>query len=109
MSDQIDDEMMSAEIMEDGTVIVRGDIDIAGSPLLEVTMEKQESTGAPLVLDLENVYFIDSAGLRSLLAASRRAQENQRTIALRSVGREVHRLLEITGTTELFDIQSRRD
>lgn len=108
MSGQINNEALSTEIVDDA-IIVHGDIDMAGSPVLEGAIIQQESAGHRVVIDLADVFFIDSSGLRCLLAASRRGQTNGATVILRSVGHEVRRLLEITGTTELFDIQSNRE
>ena len=99
---------LTVEHGADGAIVVHGDIDVAGGPILEAAILERESAG-PIVLDLDDVVFIDSSGLRSLLGASRRAREIDRVVTLRRVGREVRRLLEITGTTEHFTIESSRD
>ena len=91
----------------DGDVIVaNGDIDMASGPLLDAAIQELETRG-PVVVDMTGVEFVDSSGLRSLLAASQRARLDDRTVTLRGVGPEVARLLEITGTTELFEIEQR--
>lgn len=97
---------------EDGTISVAGDIDMAGGPILEEVMLRQEEqlgVSGDLVVDLEGVQFIDSSGLRSLLAASRRSAARSSRLELRSVGPEVIRLFEITGTLDQFNIVSLRD
>ena len=66
--------------------------------MLEQVIADREGDG-PLVIDVGDVYFIDSSGLRSLLGASRRAKTRGSSVVLRSVGAEVSRLLEITGTS----------
>jgi len=99
---------LTVEHGAEGVIVVHGDIDVAGGPILEAAILDRESAG-PIVLDLDDVVFIDSSGLRSLLGASRRARENDRVVTLRRVGPEVRRLLEITGTTEHFKIESSRD
>jgi anti-sigma B factor antagonist len=91
-----------------GVIVVHGDIDVAGGPILEAAILDREPIGA-VVIDLVDVYFIDSSGLRSLLGASRRAHEHGATVVLRGVGPEVLRLLEITGTTKLFSIETNRE
>jgi anti-anti-sigma factor len=88
----------------DGVVVVHGDIDVAGGPILETAIIEREIHG-PVVIDLGDVFFIDSSGLRSLLGASRRARERGSRVVLRDVGPEVLRLLEITGTTDRFSIE----
>jgi anti-sigma B factor antagonist len=89
----------------DGVIVVHGDIDVAGGPILEAAIREHENDG-PLVIDLADVFFIDSSGLRSLLGASRRAHDRNATVVLRDVGSEVLRLLEITGTTQQFSIDN---
>ncbi len=90
-----------------GVIVVHGDIDVAGRPILEAALLEREGDGA-VIIDLGDVYFIDSSGLRSLLGASRRAKTRDATVVLRSVRPEVLRLLEITGTTEHFTIEPSR-
>jgi anti-sigma B factor antagonist len=99
---------LSVNIDQDGAVVVHGDIDIAGGPVLENALRDNQGVG-PLTIDLRGVSFIDSSGLRSLLNASRRAQEAATHVVLRGVGPEVARLLQITGTTERFSIEDARD
>jgi anti-sigma B factor antagonist len=91
-----------------GVIVVHGDIDVAGGPILEAAIRERENDG-PVVIDLGDVYFIDSSGLRSLLGASRRARDRGATVSLQRVGSEVLRLLQITGTTEHFSIETGRD
>lgn len=88
----------------DGAVIAEGDIDLAGGPLLDTAILRLEGP-QPMVIDLEAVEFIDSSGLRSLLAASRRADGRGTTVVLRKPSVGVLRLLSITGTTEQFKIE----
>jgi anti-anti-sigma factor len=98
---------VSIDVVDDGTIVVKGDIDMAGAPLLEASILQVEDH-RPVVLDLEGVFFIDSSGLRSLLDAARRALGRGTDVVLRSVGPEVSRLLEITGTSDQFRIDTRR-
>ena len=108
MTEMGNQDSLSVDNDADGVIIVHGDIDVAGGPILDAAIRERESEG-PVVIDLGDVYFIDSSGLRSLLGASRRAREGERTVVLRQVGSEVLRLLEITGTTEHFTIETGRD
>ena len=104
--------LLTTTVAEDGTISVAGDIDMAGGPLLEEVMlrrEAQLAVSADLVVDVEGVQFIDSSGLRSLLAAARRAGGRSARLELRAVGPEVIRLFEITGTLDQFNIVSLRD
>lgn len=94
-------------IAHDGGVMhLSGEIDVAGGPVLDATIREHEGR-EPLVLDLGEVNFIDSSGLRILLAAARRAEVRGERVALVCVGAEVSRLLELTCTSELFDVSPR--
>jgi anti-sigma B factor antagonist len=104
--------LLTTTVADDGTVSVAGDIDMAGGPILEEIMlarEAQLGISGDLVIDVEGVQFIDSSGLRSLLAAARRAGGRNARLELRAVGPEVIRLFEITGTLDQFNIVSLRD
>jgi len=99
---------LTVENGPEGAIVVHGDIDVAGGPILEAAILEREGDG-PITIDLADVVFIDSSGLRSLLGASRRAGDRGEQVTLRRVGPEVRRLLEITGTTEHFLIESSRE
>jgi anti-anti-sigma factor len=107
MTGSMSDESLTIDIDDDGAIVVHGDIDMAGGPVLEAAILQREDD-QPLVIDLDDVSFIDSSGLRSLLGASRRARSRGAEVVLRSVGPEVARLLDITGTTSQFVIESHR-
>ena len=97
-------ESIRVVIDESGTVIAEGDIDLAGGPLLEAAILRRESS-EPVVIDLAKVEFIDSSGLRSLLGASRRANDRGTSVVLLRPSTGVMRLLAITGTTDQFTVQ----
>ncbi len=104
--------LLTTTVDDDGTIAVSGDVDMAGGPILEEIMLRQEGNlrdNDDLVIDIEGVQFIDSSGLRSLLAAARRAAGRGARLELRAVGPEVIRLFEITGTLDQFNIVSLRD
>jgi anti-anti-sigma factor len=104
-----DHEHFQLDVAADGTIIVHGDIDIATGPVLEEAITTREASGGSIVIDLGNVDFIDSSGLRTLLSASGRARDNDARVTLRKVGPEVARLLDLTSTTGQFEIESSRD
>ena len=106
MTEPVSSETVTIEVGPDGAIIVSGEIDMAGGPLVEAAANERTNTG-PVVIDLAGVSFIDSSGLRSLLALSRAADAQGSSVTLRSVGPEVARLLEITGTAGLFGIEER--
>ena len=99
------DPSLQVQIVPGGEVVVRGDIDIAGGPILDAALNALAPTGS-VVIDLGEVSFVDSSGLRSLLTAGRNARARDAAVVLRNVQPEVVRLLEITGTAEQFTIEA---
>jgi anti-sigma B factor antagonist len=104
---EMEDNSLSVDRGSDGVIVVHGDIDVAGGPILEAALLKVDGN-TPVIIDLDDVFFIDSSGLRCLLGAGRRAHARGTNVVLRGVGSEVLRLLEITGTTDQFSIEPRR-
>lgn len=59
-------------------VRIEGELDLAGCPELDLALcEAEQAPVRRIILDLEDLTFIDSAGLRSLLSASRRSASNR--------------------------------
>lgn len=99
---------LRVHVTPDGVIVAEGDIDVAGGPVLDAAIVEQEAqlpADGAIVIDLTDVQFIDSSGLRSLLGASRRADERAGTVVLRSPSAAVQRLLEITGTSGQFEVR----
>ena len=59
--------------------------------------------GPELWIDLGQVTFIDSTGLGMLVSVLREAREMNGDLHLINAGREVRRILEVTGLRVLFD------
>src|SRR5260221_14489386 len=97
MAESGSNDSLRVHVGPDGVIVAIGDIDVAGGPLVDAAILEGES-GLPVVIDLTEVTFIDSSGLRSLLSASRRAGERGTEVILRSPSAAVRRLLAITGT-----------
>lgn len=92
-------------ILDDGTVVAAGEIDMAAGPELEALVLPLEQQGGSLVLDLSAVTFLDSSGLRTLLKIARAADDQGTQLVVRSPAPEVDRLFELTGTREQFTIE----
>ena len=95
---------MNAE-RETKVVALEGEIDLATVPEAERLITEAEA-GNPgrLVIDLSQVTFMDSSGLRVLLTAHRRAEEDGRSFALVKGSDTVNRLLEVTGLAERLEL-----
>lgn len=83
-----------------------GELDLISAPQLESELMAVESPDAgELLIDLGGVQFIDSTGLRSLLAATKRADEIGQKLLVRHVRGQARRLFEIAGVTEQFSFE----
>jgi anti-anti-sigma factor len=77
-------------------IAIRGELDISGVEELERSLAELESEQPQvLVIDLRGVTFLDSSGLRALLAADRRARRAGRRLALVRGPEPVQRVFEI--------------
>jgi anti-anti-sigma factor len=80
-----------------------GELDMATAPALEGWLSGAERNGnAEIVVDLNNVTFMDSTGLRPFLEAATRARRNGRSFALVRAPAQVARVLQITRTAHLL-------
>jgi anti-anti-sigma factor len=88
----------------DGTLelALAGEIDLGTAGLLEGWLGAAQAGGAPIVLDLAEVVFFDSAGVKALLHAAARAP-----VTVRRPRRSVRRTLAITGVDRVIAVDPR--
>jgi anti-anti-sigma factor len=78
-----------------------GELDMASSELLEQALAREDLAGeAMLVLDLQQLLFIDSTGLRVILSALERCRVRGQEFAITPGSDQVQRLLSVTGVAE---------
>ncbi len=78
-----------------------GELDMASAELLQQAMEAEDLQGAAMVvLDLQQLQFVDSTGLRIILAALERCRERRQEFAITPGSQQVQRLLTVTGVAE---------
>lgn len=80
-----------------GCLVLRGEIDAGNAWSLALVLDDPDIVR----LDCAALTFLDAAGLRVLLRAS-----ETRMLTLRSPGPVVLRILDVTGLTGAFDIES---
>jgi anti-anti-sigma factor len=94
-----------SEERETAVVALEGEIDLASVPDAErLIAEAEANSPGRLIVDLREVTFMDSSGLRVLLTAHRRAEEAGRGFALVRGGGTVNRLLDVTGLSERLEL-----
>jgi anti-anti-sigma factor len=87
----------------DGTVVVtvRGELDMATAPELQAVLADLAARGQGTVLDLSALSFIDSTGLRLVLAAGVESERDGWGFALaRDLPTPVDRLLDLAGVRD---------
>jgi anti-sigma B factor antagonist len=91
-------------------VAVHGVLDLnTAATLRDALIEAiDENPGRHVVVDLEGVDFVDSAGLGVLLGGRDRARSADGELVLVATGRNVVRVLELTGLTRVFEIHPSR-
>ena len=84
---------------ERGVVIaaVTGEIDISTVPQLQVRLFELADSGGTLIVDLNRVTFIDSAGLGALVGAARRTAEHGGSLHAVCARPQPRKLLWLTG------------
>jgi anti-sigma B factor antagonist len=82
-----------------------GELDLLAAPQLQ---RELDGVAVPaksiLVLDLQQLEFIDSAGLRVIIAAQDRARDDGREFAVTRSTTQVERVFEIVGAGKLLRI-----
>lgn len=90
-------------------VILRGEIDIYSAPdfrenLFQVIGDCKED----VVLDCSELSYIDSMGLGIMVAALKRARQNDSNVRIRNPKPNVKKLFKITGLDKVFIMEDSR-
>jgi anti-sigma B factor antagonist len=99
-------ELMTVEVEPSGStvrVIAGGEIDSASAPLLRAEIDAVlDNRPGEVVIDLDGVTFLDSAGLSVLAGTHRRAAAEGVRLRVLASGRAVMRPMQITGLWALL-------
>jgi anti-anti-sigma factor len=79
---------------------LHGELDMASTPRLQSVIDAEEATAKTIVLDLQQLQFIDSTGLRTILTTRERCREGGRAFAITRGSEQVQRLLSVTGLVD---------
>lgn len=98
---------MTIDTMVTGTelsIALEGRLDTNTAPSLEAELKKNIGGIASLVIDVEKLEYISSAGLRVLLSAHK-IMARQGSMTIRNVREEVMEIFEVTGFDEILNIE----
>ena len=93
-----------AKETESLTMKLGGRLDTTTAPELEKAFEKNMDVSKDLILDMKELEYISSAGLRVLLAAQKKMNQSGK-MKLTGVSDEVMEVFEITGFSDILTIE----
>jgi anti-sigma B factor antagonist len=86
-------------------VVIRGELDLATAPELDAAIQGRLDDGQDVVVDLRELGFMDSTGLRVLVSAHARVEATeQRFLIVRPLpGASFERILAVAGVEQVLD------
>lgn len=88
-------------------IVLRGELDPHTAPELRAAMDAAVSDDTEvLVFDLGELVFLDSSGLRVIIAAHRELTGRGGRFVLRAPSDTTRRILDVTGLTELIEVEA---
>jgi anti-anti-sigma factor len=85
------------------TICLIGELDLATTDPVQAELERVEATdAAAIVLDLSDLTFMDSTGVRLLVNAQARSRADSNRLTLLRGRAAVQRVLELTGVAALL-------
>lgn len=85
-------------------VALSGDVDLATGSVVDDELRRAEQSEDLIVLDLGEVSFMDSTGLRIVISAHQRLRERGASLKIEHVPPQVWRLFELVGVLEHLGI-----
>jgi anti-anti-sigma factor len=86
-------------------VVLTGELDITTYEDAEKQVtDAEQTTPALLIIDLAGLQFVDSTGVRLILAADQRAREQSRRLAIRLGDGLARRVFAALGLLDKFDV-----
>jgi anti-anti-sigma factor len=86
-------------------VVVAGELDMASAPQIEEELRSVEQQDPSVILlDLRELDFMDSSGLRAILTADARARDQGRRLVVIRGSENIQRLFAVTRLDERMEI-----
>ncbi|NDJ55051.1 MAG: STAS domain-containing protein [Chloroflexi bacterium] len=96
---------MEIETQErDGVIVLRltGSIDSSSAEEVGKTLDQHLAANTSVLINMAEVEFLSSAGLRQLLLTQRKADEVGATIAVSSIQKHIAEVMSVTGFLGFF-------
>ena len=86
-------------------VVIRGELDLATAPELDAAIQGRLDDGQDVVVDLRELGFMDSTGLRVLVSAHARVERTEQSflIVRPRPGAAIERILAVAGVEQVLD------
>jgi anti-sigma B factor antagonist len=93
----------------DGACVVRltGEFDLAGVDAFEAELQGLPGAAGILVVDMRELTFMDSSGLRSVVMADRHLRADGKRFVVVKGPKRVNRVLDLTGVSERLELVNR--
>ncbi|MDR2495043.1 MAG: STAS domain-containing protein [Spirochaetaceae bacterium] len=86
------------------TITVKGKLSAGNADEMQKAVEAAIAESNNIVIDLKDLVFIASAGLRVLVLAQKKLKAAQGKLAIRNVKSEIFEVFKITGLHSILDI-----
>lgn len=90
-------------------VSVRGEIDLHSAPKVQQAVDRGAEGSETVVVDMENITFMDSTALSMFMRAKDGLNERGVSLRLAAPSEAVERLFDVTGFGEYFEIFPSRE
>jgi anti-sigma B factor antagonist len=86
--------------------VIRGELDLATAPELDTAIQARLADGQDVVVDLRELEFMDSTGLRVLVSAHARVEgTEQRFVIVRPLpGAAIEKILAVAGVEQVLEL-----
>ena len=89
------------------TVAVHGEVDLSTCETLEKALsEAMVTPAARVVVDVDEVGFLDSTGVRALIAGWRQAEARQLSFEVRNASPQLLKIFRVTGVADVFGLSA---
>ena len=87
------------------TIVLDGELNTPAAPRFEAAYEQNKSGMNEIVIDMENLVYITSAGLRVLLDIHQEMEEAGGTLTVHGVSGDIMDVFEVTGFSSFLHIE----